>query len=343
MFLPLSNSQHKIPLDIVSFEKAKTTVNDTKNNHLKEQISVFNNLEHHRCLSNHYSKKSPDKLKQDNLHHIKPSIGNTVVDEYTNRSLSRKIHILVLAKRILKLGKKLGIIGDSDCPMQPQVRLHSTISSLILDKQNYETYTLNNQSLKQNSSKIKEVLSSEKLRNLNLVFETWKILPDGNLGLQFSCDPEQNIQIKHNDLKEMIEKKGKHLTLEQKNYIYNSLTNYPNVYDPNKNIFTLTRLQSIRLDLALAGAEIKSFIPGTFMVIAWTKDATALKNHVNAIKFFEKINNLASKNLGLDYIPDNIKEFAYNERTLHPNMTVDFKKKGNNTDNLSKTNLVTGG
>lgn len=343
MFLSLGNIKQKSSLDIVIWEKPKPVVIDKSNPNLEAQITVLKNLEHYKCLMNHLSKKSPDKLKQKRIHHVKPSIGNTIVDEYTNKTLSHKIHILVLAKRILLIGKKLGIIGESDCPMEPQVRLHSTISTLILDKQTYDDYNLNTQNLKQNSPKIKEILSSEKLRNLNLVLESWKMLPDGNLGLQFACDPNQNIQIGHKTFKKIINKKGTTLNLEQKRRIYKSLINYPNAYDPKKNILTLTRLQSIRLNLALAGAEVKSFHPGTLMVIAWTKDANSLKNNQNANIFMKKIDNLVSKNIGLKYIPDNIKEFAYNERTLHPNMTVDFEKKGKNAIHLSKSNLVTGG
>lgn len=330
----------QMPLVLKPESRALVKRVDGSSLHTLSQMDIIKTLDQDKCTQNVYSKKSPDKLKQENITGTSPSVGNTLVDVYSNRTLSHKLHIYALSKKILLSGKKLGIWGGEDSPMLPQLLLHSTITSLILDKPNYQEYYSVVNDLTKKSKQITEVFNSKDLKELELVLYNWKMCPDGNLGIEFKCNPKQDVRLTSKEFLNVVKHDRASLDLEQKKRIMESLLSQPKVYDKKNYIINLTRLQWIRLNLALAGAQVKTFYPGTFMVVGWTKDADKLRNHQNLNEFMTRIDSLVKNQIGTSYRLDSVKEFAYIERTLNPDFTVDTGKTGKFTDNLSKSNLI---
>lgn len=231
-------------------------------------------------------------------------------------------------------------MGNDNSPMLPQKRLHSTITALVLDQPTKSDYQKTVFRLKKHADKFHAIAHSQELKELKLVLDTWKILPDGNLGLQFNCDPSQNTTISLTDLHDMLEQQGAHLKPNQKKSILDTIMNNSTIYKPDNPTLTFTRLQWIRLKLALAGAEIKAYHPGTLMVVAWTRDAEALKNHSNLPHFIDTVHDLVQSYRGLAHDMDRTKEFAYKSRTQHPDYTTDLEKTGRYAKFLGKDHLL---
>lgn len=343
---------------VLKDENSKDTTTEILN-YIPKQIQQVESICPKKSVLNYFSKKSLEKLINKNPFNMNPSYGNTIVDLFSNNASNNKIHYLFIIRKIQRIANKLGIMGTNGEPMVPQKRIHATLSSVILDKENIDKYTDTFKSLERNSQNIKELLNSNEFKKISLILNSWKFCDDGNLGLQFDTDTRQNKTITKKEFVSLFNNPRITLSLEDKKTLFKKIIEFPDVYDKKNNTLTFTSLQWAKLKLALEGAEIKAFHKGTLLCIGWVKNLDKLKNHENLVKFIDTVNNKISPYIGYSHEIDNLVEIAYKERTLNSDVSIsnqDFKQKtrdkrfsrlkllsesssGSDSTNLSKKNI----
>lgn len=312
----------------------------------EQMLGVVQRLEPNQVFSTHLSKLAPAVIKNE-LNRIPTGVdtvsarvaakssvcfGSALANFYGDDGVNNcERSVCNLARTIQDVAKCEGIMGVEGAPMERQEALHATISSVILDKPNEDDVARCFGSLRQSAARFGKLLSSDVFRDIKLELTELKFLPDGNMGFQFHCDKTQDVALSVEALLAMVEKKRKNLSEESIKALMKKLDNPKNgILCKDGQSYTFSRLQFLRLKVALLGGEVKAWYPGTLMVIGWVRDAKTLKHREGLKRFLERASRVTNDFIlkspvhALSNIYENLSE----ARTLDKRFGVSLRHKG---------------